>query len=327
MRNAPEDDGDREELSKLNAAPWMVAALDLNPSYTSWGPDEDYMMAEDAGWRSPMRLDRWADRPSLDDLNEAVNFYFEIRRESKPCDACESGYSRMAQRFHDEWYGKVPFDRVAYGAGPLAADHPSIVEFARRNVANGPDYYGRDAHAVTREAARLHRMFAGQWNHGLIQADVDALIAADRLWDLTRVPLSDEQRAISQAKIAAGGNSWLPEGNGHRPTADEVNAWSMRGMGHDSINAWVCIKARCEREGAAVECARCGGAARLYTAPAAHLALIVWLLHPRKGASRGVEIKRIEEGEMPDVLRWLSDAAKRNADRFAAVVAAKEASK
>ena len=30
-------------------------------------------------------------------------------------------------------------------------------------------------------------------------------------------------------------------------------------MGHDSINSWVCIKARCERNGEPNECSECGG--------------------------------------------------------------------
>ena len=45
MRHAPTDDKwDREALERLNAEPWMVELLDLNPGYCSWGPHEDYMM-------------------------------------------------------------------------------------------------------------------------------------------------------------------------------------------------------------------------------------------------------------------------------------------
>lgn len=43
MRTKPQDDDDREDLAKLNAEPWMVKALELNPDYPHWGPHEDYM--------------------------------------------------------------------------------------------------------------------------------------------------------------------------------------------------------------------------------------------------------------------------------------------
>lgn len=298
MRNSPEDDDDLEQLAELKAAPWMVESLKLNPSYTSWGPDEDYMRGPESGWSSPMRLDRWSDRPSLDDLNEVVNFYFEIRRESRKCPDCESGYSRHAQRLADEWYGKAdpPFNAKAYGADPITVDHPALREVAVRHCATAPDYYGSDKRAIDFEARRLCDLFSKQWAHHLIQADVDALAAEDRLGHVRK--------------------------SGAHPTAAEVNAWSMDGFGHDTINHWICVRARCERDGYAVECPTCAGKSYLYTAPGAHLALVAWLLHPRKGASRGVEIKRIEEGEMPDVLAWLSTAAQRNADRFSAAVAA-----
>lgn len=51
------------------------------------------------------------------------------------------------------------------------------------------------------------------------------------------------------------------------------------------------------------------------------LVLTVWMLHPRKSAARGAEIV-VEKADLPAVLAWLAYAAKRNADRFAKVVAA-----
>ena len=55
------------------------------------------------------------------------------------------------------------------------------------------------------------------------------------------------------------------------------------------------------------------------TAAAGHAGLVLWFLHPRKGCSRGVEIKRIEEAEIPEVVAYLQQAAKRNAERFSAL--------
>lgn len=186
--------------------------------------------------------------------------------QSVNCDACDgTGYSPQAKRFHEEWYGHVAFDPAAYGATPLARDNPRIRAMAERNVNGSPDYYGRSTDAVDREQTRLFRdCFQYHWSHHLIQADVDALLASDRLYDFTRTPRNDEQREIVRKKIEDGGNSWLPESNGYTPTADEVNEWSIGGFGHDSINCYVCIKARCEREGVPYTCAKCDGKASLW---------------------------------------------------------------
>jgi hypothetical protein len=78
--------------------------------------------------------------------------------------------------------------------------------------------------------------------------------------DFTRIPLNEEQAEVVRKKVAEGGNSWLPYDNGYIPTADEVNTWSMQGMGHDSLNTHICIEARCQREGLPFLCLACGGA-------------------------------------------------------------------
>lgn len=95
--------------------------------------------------------------------------------------------------------------------------------------------------------------------HNLEQEDVDALIEANRLCDFTRVPINDEQREIVKKKIESGENSWLPFDNGYKPTAQEVNEWSLKGMGHDSLNCSIVIKARLEKEGKSHLCSNCDG--------------------------------------------------------------------
>lgn len=148
------------------------------------------------------------------------------------CEKCDgSGYAPKAKQFYDQWYGYGRFDPVAYGAKPLTVDHPEIQAFARHQTERNPEYYGSGKYAIAAEATRLWLLMRHQWNHHLIQADVDALLDGERLWDLTR--------------------------NGHRPTPDEVNAWSIRGMGHDAINAHLCLKARCKREGVPYTCDSC----------------------------------------------------------------------
>lgn len=181
-------------------------------------------------------------------------------RQSSKCDDCDgSGYAPMAKLFNDQWYGEAPFDPVEYGASPLRRDSPLLAEVARRNVERSPDYYGTGEASIARETDRLWRLWRGQWCHHLIQADVDALVQDDRLWDFTRVPKTPEQAEIVAAKIAAGENSWLPFNNGYIPTAAEVNEWSILGMGHDGSNAYTCVKARCKREGVDLMCPTCHG--------------------------------------------------------------------
>jgi len=231
-----------------------------------------------------------------------VNPYYKLAGE---CPDCEHGRDRAGGRrdanaalFYNQWYGHAPFDPAAYGAQPLSVDDPAIREFAERNVSRAPDYfmtaaerkardefrygamYGfphdqplvpmptftRDS-AIRFEIRRLHELWRGQWKHHLIQADVDALIAHDRLWDFTRVPIDEEQEKIVAEKCAAGGNSWLPFDNGYRPTAAEVNTWSIQSTGHDGLNSGICVEARCAREGVPYMCARCAGSGRLWPTP------------------------------------------------------------
>jgi len=234
-----------------------------------------------------------------------VNPYYQLAVE---CPDCENGYDRARGRpdanaalFHDQWYGHAPFDPAAYGAEPISPDDPAIWALARRNVGAAPDYYRtpdeQHAHlkfrkaamtgfpgddrplvplptfdreaAVAREAKRLHEVcFKDHWNHHLIQADVDALVEHDRLWDFTRVPRDAGQALVVAVRMAFHNtNSWLPENNGHRPTAAEVNAWSLGGFGHDGFNCGICVEARCKREGVPHQCARCAGTGRVWPTP------------------------------------------------------------
>jgi hypothetical protein len=160
----------------------------------------------------------------------------------RQCAKCEGkGDSPEARRFHDEWYGFVPFDPASTGSKPHGPTHPRIVARAKRNVQEAP-WCG----PVDREARRLARdCFDSHWSHHLSQVDVDALVEAERLMDFTHT--------FTQ------GTGWAKKDPPYHPKAAEVNDWSLFGMAHDSINAWVCVKARCEREGVPHQCATCKG--------------------------------------------------------------------
>jgi hypothetical protein len=226
-------------------------------------------------------------------------FLLPSRLSEDKCPDCEHGYSPHAERLHALWYGYIPFDPESTGSVPLRPDTPAVREFAERNVNRAPEFYCmcpgsgqgwslgftdgpvcpgcnglpsiikvddpgrlwqfrsvpdhaprdltadvRDA-AVVREAQRLAKMWNGQWCHHLSQADVNALVEAGRLVDFTSTwSREDGWQKIDPPVI---------------PAAAQVNEWSLRGMGHDSINAHVCIRARCEREGFSDTCLTCGG--------------------------------------------------------------------
>ncbi|MEE2040086.1 hypothetical protein Q8791_22985 [Nocardiopsis sp. CT-R113] len=170
------------------------------------------------------------------------------------CPDCESGYSERGEYLHKLWYGNVPFRPEDNGSTPFTVDTPAVRAFAERNVSRSPEFYGigtgpdltgRGDAAVLREAHRLADHWNSGWGHHLNQDDVDALVAAGRLMDFTHT--------------CKPGEGWKPIEPTPRPTAAEVNEWSLRGFGHDSLNAHVAIEARCAREGVPATCPTCDG--------------------------------------------------------------------
>jgi hypothetical protein len=172
--------------------------------------------------------------------------------DGEKCPDCEDGYSPQAKNLHDLWYGHIPFDPTSTGSTPWRADTPAIRARAERNVADAPEYYGSGEGAIAQEAQRLADHFNSGWLHHLSQDDVDALIAADRLWDFTRTLTRD---------------GWQKKDTPATPTAEQVNEWSLSGFGHDGINASVVVSARCEREGVNPTCQTCDGHATIEAYP------------------------------------------------------------
>lgn len=219
-----------------------------------------------------------------------VNPYYKL---AGRCPDCENGYDRAKGRpdanatlFQAQWYGNAPFDPAAYGAVPLSQFAPAIWQLASRNVGAAPDFYMTHAEqiacaafkhkaltdnfgpddpplvtfpsfdkerAINREARRLYELWRYQWCHHLIQADVDALVADERLWDLTSTWSKE--------------HGWQKREDGLHPTAAEVNEWSLGGFGHDSLNSSICVKARCAREGVPYMCGTCEGSGRVWPTP------------------------------------------------------------
>lgn len=107
------------------------------------------------------------------------------------------------------------------------------------------------------------------WKNNITEEDVTALFNANRLSYFTRVPINQEQIEIVKEKIANGENYWISFNNGYIPTPQEVNEWNLKGFGHDSINAIVCVQARLKREGKPDKCSKCNGTGENWQHPIA----------------------------------------------------------
>lgn len=166
-----------------------------------------------------------------------------------------SGSSPEAIRLKDQWYGNAPFKPEDRGSVPFTPEHPAVRAFAERNVRNSPGYYGDGERATAREAQRLANHFNRGWSHHLNADDVAALIDGNRLIELTH-------------KWVVG-EGWLGKVPSHTPTPEEVNAWSLGGLGHDSINQWIVVGAECKRLGVASECEHCHGEGSIWSPPEA----------------------------------------------------------
>lgn len=250
------DEYDVATAERLKAESWQLELLELNPDYVYWGPREDYMYKrEGTGWDSRLIYGSWAACSiSLDDLNEVVNFYFEVDRDSAQCPDCQGGgynpeTARVAAAFYEH---SCPPDMKP-------------------------------------------------WHTDITQDEVEALVAEERLWDFTD-----------------RGKKTNADGTPYVPSAVEVNAAQQGVRSHDAINRSVLVRTRAERLGVYGLCETCGGHGHAFTSAECHVNLVLWLLHPRKGASRGVEV-RITRDDLPDIYAFLREAAERNAARFSRI--------
>ena len=152
-------------------------------------------------------------------------------------------------------------------------------------------------------ARQLNDTFYEGWGKSLNIDDVRALVAAGRC----RVRNAENTEGVS-------------------PVVDEILVLRVNlanllgGIGsdfyHDVINRHVLVAHRCDVAGADRTCRECDGSGYVFTADHARLGLVRWVLHPRKGASRGVVVKSIARAELPEVYAHLREAAAFNARMF-----------
>lgn len=168
------------------------------------------------------------------------------------CTHCDgSGYSPFAQRVKDRWYGYVAFDPSETGSTPFTPEMPLVKALITAKIDRDPTGYYLDRawnnkdRAVYNESVRMCEHWNRAWSHHLEQRDVDALLAADRLIDLTHTWSRE--------------NRWQPIEPRPEITAKQVNDWSIQGFGHDSINQMIVTRAACERKDRPVECSICHG--------------------------------------------------------------------
>jgi hypothetical protein len=276
MRWSPTED-DREDIARLNAEPWQIALLALNPDFTNWGPDEDRNEDEienEANWNTSLFFDTWAKFAAEftkvpDDRNEIVNFYFEVLREGVDCTACDaSGLSPRAKALEGAFYNdthdhKRWGDKITLDEAQALVDHGRLASFVK-----------------------------GEWR----RPDVVDTAFVER---------------VNQANAPSCGCNHPGSSHG-----DAHRGMQRFELDHDAINRGILIETRCKRLGIEVSCNRCEGHGDVFTAKAAHVRLVLWMLHPGKGASRFVAIERLARGDQPAALALLAASADRNLARF-----------
>jgi hypothetical protein len=152
-----------------------------------------------------------------------------------------------------------------------------------------------------------------RWCDSITQDEVESLVRAGRLRDFVPACYFDKDN-----------NKWIGWNEGEKveikkpkmPLAEEVNKWNKKGLGHDAINRSILVKARAERLGVYGYCEKCNGSGIIYDNQKGKLGIVLWIIHPRKGASRAIEIKEIKREDLESVVGFLNDAKNRNNERF-----------
>ena len=156
------------------------------------------------------------------------------------CAVCQSGWSKGAWELYEQWYGYTHFEPSMTGSEPFLPESKLVQDIVLYYASRRPNDYDTTPYGILREATRLCDIYNRSWSHHLDQDDVNALIAEGRLENFTR-----------------SGNA--------NPTAREVNEWSLKYMGHDSINCFVCVKAKAKRLDIEPYCSVCKGEGSRFT--------------------------------------------------------------
>ena len=236
-----------------------------------------------------------------------VNPWYNACHKCVDCDG--TGYSSGAKHLHNQWYGNAVFRPEDRGSVPFNPSHRVITDKARRNLEAAPWYYGHGSEALQKEARSLADLFNGAWCHHLNDADVSALVKADRLRDFTHTWSRE--------------HGWVAKDPPIAPTAQQVNEWSLQGMAHDSCNAYACIEAECDRIGIEPACRECEGEGSRWESERAKQQADDWI-QQEPPAGDGFQLwETVSEGspispvfKTPEVLAdWLAGGGARGLDK------------
>lgn len=150
-----------------------------------------------------------------------------------------------------------------------------------------------------------------KWSDRITQDEVIELVKAGRLSELTDHPYHfDETNGVWRVGLEE------LEGEPNYPTALEVNQWSQgRGIGHDAINRWICVKTRAKRLGVYGKCQDCQGQGYMETSDP-YFMLTLWMFNTETGANRGIDIKGIQERELMLTKLYLKEQYEKLKKRF-----------
>ena len=160
-------------------------------------------------------------------LNQKWKGYLNPYRSYK-CEACDGGgYNEETKKIHDEWYN---FDNAVYRTNPYRPN-------SRYNI---------NAHS-----------------NNITESEIEALVRGGRLSDLMDFwyHFNDEKNVWEKydRNLPREERQWVECEQPTFPTPEEVNKWNMTGMGHDAINASICVRVRATEKGVYGMCECCGG--------------------------------------------------------------------
>lgn len=155
----------------------------------------------------------------------------------------------------------------------------------------GIDFSTMTMHGSIESARKPNGATGRKWSDKITQDEVDALVSAGRLGG----------NPVSAAEVNAA-NSGAQHG---------FNRYD-----HDAINRSILIETRAKRLGVYGMCPSCEGRGYVFAAARGHLNVVLWMLHPRKGCSRGVRVRNLSAADADAAKQWLREAARRNVQRF-----------
>lgn len=140
---------------------------------------------------------------------------------SQKCECCDgSGLNHDTRKIDDDWYGW---------------SNPKYIDISEKRRYN-----------------------ANAWQYHLTEIEVEALMKSGRIPEASNfIGRFDEEK-----------NAWVKWVDGQKvecdapeiPTPESVNNWAIHSpFGHDSINRWICVKARAKHLGVYGKCEICGG--------------------------------------------------------------------